>query len=248
MVCDRRVMARPLRLDYAGATHHVFTRGVARSPVAVDAGDYEQSLVLLERAVSRFELRCHAWCYLPNHSHFLVTSQLGNLSRVMHWIGTCTAQAFNRRHARSGHLYQGRFGSKLVGDDNYMLELARYLALNPVRAGLCGAPGEWPWSSYAAAAGLCTAPSFLDSGGLVGELETAEAYVAWVAGGPEATYLDERGFPRPPVRPSLAVLLRHDSDRAIAAAHLRYGYSKTAIATHLGVNRSQITRRLAANR
>jgi putative transposase len=126
-------MARPLRLDYPGAMHHVFVRGVARSVVAVDEDDYERSLTLLERAVLRFGLRCHAWCYLPNHSHLLVTSDLGNLSRAMHWIGTCTAQAFNQRHERSGHLYQGRFGSRLIADEGYLLELARYVPLNLAR-------------------------------------------------------------------------------------------------------------------
>ena len=98
--------------------------------------------------------QCHAWCFLPNHSHLLVTSKLGNLSRAMHWLGTCTAQTFNQRHERSGHLYQGRFGSRLIEDDDYLLELARYLPLNPVRAELCDAPEDWPWSSYSATAGL----------------------------------------------------------------------------------------------
>ena len=151
-------MARPLRLDYPGATHHVFVRGVARSTLAVDAADYERALALLEQAALRFELRCHAWCYLPNHSHLLVTSHLGNLSRAMHWLGTCTAQTFNKRYERAGHLYQGRFGSRLVEDDDYLLELARYVPLNPVRAALCETPEDWPWSSYAATAGLARNP------------------------------------------------------------------------------------------
>ena len=124
--CDARFVARPLRQqDYAGAVHHVYWRGVARSATAIDAVDYERTLDFLERTVSRFDLRCHAWCYLPNHSHLLLTSQLGNLSRAMQWLGTCSAQTFNERYGRSGHLYQGRFGSKLVEDDGYFLELAR---------------------------------------------------------------------------------------------------------------------------
>jgi REP-associated tyrosine transposase len=89
-------------VDYPGATHHVFNRGVARSVVAVDGIDYSHALNLLEQMIARFELRCHAWCYLPNHFHLLLTSQLGNLSDAMHWLGTCTAAAFNLRHERSG--------------------------------------------------------------------------------------------------------------------------------------------------
>src|SRR4029077_2792513 len=122
--------------------------------VAVDEADYQRELNLLERAALRFELSCHAWCFLPNHSHLLVTSRLGNLSRAMHWLGTCTAQTFNQRHERSGHLFQGRFGSRLIENDGHLLELARYLPLNPARAEICTAPEDWPWSSYSATAGL----------------------------------------------------------------------------------------------
>lgn len=238
-------MPRSLRHDYPGATHHVFVRGVARSAVAVDAADYERALFLLGRTVARFELRCHAWCCLPNHSHFLVTSQLGNLSRAMHWLGTCTAQSFNRRHERTGHLYQGRFGSRLISDENYLLELARYVPLNPVRAGLCGGPADWPWSSYAATAGLAASPWFLDTRVFLDELGSTDAYASWVADGVQTNPLDEHGIPRPPPRPSLATLLPDHSDRGIALAHFEHGYTKAAIAKHLGVSDSQIGRRLA---
>jgi putative transposase len=223
----------------------VFVHAVARAVLAVDTADYQHALHLLERTVSRFELVCHAWCYLPNHTHLVVTSQEGNLPKAMHWLGTCTAQAFNKRHARSGHLYQGRYGSKLVEDDKYLLELARYLPLNPVRAGLSDAPEDWIWSSYAATAGLGAMPWFLDSDAFLGRLGSFDAYIAWVAEGFDATYLDDRGIPRPPPRPALATLVPEDSDRAIALAHFRHGYSHAAIARHLGVSRSQIGRRLA---
>jgi putative transposase len=238
-------MARPLRLDYPGAVHHVFVRGVARTVVAVDAADYEHGLHLLERAVLRFELQVHAWCFLPNHSHLLVTSQLGNLSRAMHWLGTCTANSFNKRHERSGHLYQGRFGSRLVSDDNYLLELARYVPLNPVRAGLCASPDEWEWSSYVATAGLRTAHPFLDSSVFLGLLGSTDAYVAWVAEGLTASALDDRGIPFPPPRVPLESLLPNDSVQSIADAHFNHGYSKAAIARHLGVSAGQVARRLA---
>jgi REP element-mobilizing transposase RayT len=237
-------MTRAPRPDYVGATQHVFIRGAARLPIAVDATDYEFGLVLLERMVARFELRCHAWCYLPNHFHLLLTSQLGNISEAMHWHGTCAAQAFNDRHERSGHVYQGRFESRVVESDDYLQQLARYIPLNPVKAGLCTSPQDWPWSSYAATAGLQKPPPYLHSGDLIGLLGSVAGYAAWVAGSTDAMALDERGVPVPAERPSLASLLTDNSDRVIAIAHHRHGYSKTAIARHLRVSESQIRRRL----
>lgn len=237
-------MPRQPRKEYAGAVHHVIVRGVNRTVVAVDSLDYAHTLLLLERVVTRFELRCHAWCLLPNHSHFLVTSQLGNISGAMHWFGTCYAQSFNRRHERSGHLYQGRFRSQVVADDAYLLELARYLPLNPVKAGLCDSPADWKWSSYAATAGLVSAPPFLDTRTLFSFLGSSDAYVNWVTDGILATWLDEDGRPQPPPRPSLESLLTSDSDQAIAGAYFRHGYSQVSIANHLGVSRAQIGRRL----
>jgi putative transposase len=237
-------MPRPLRLDYPGATHHVFVRGVARGLVALDDSDFEHSLLMLARTVARFEITCHAWCHLPNHSHFLVTSELGNLSRAMQWLGTCTAQTFNRRYDRPGHLYQGRFGSRLVADDYHLLELARYLPLNPVRAGLCRSPEEWPWSSYAATAGLRTPPWFLNPNVFMDSFETTARYTSWVAAGVRDSQLDEHGSPVPPSRPSLETLLPYGSDRAIGLAHFEHGYSQAEIARFLGVSKSQIGRRL----
>jgi REP element-mobilizing transposase RayT len=242
-VCEIRFVPRQSRLDYPGAVHHVFVRGNARSAVAVDDLDYQHALNLLERAALRFEFVCHAWCYLPNHAHLLLTSKLGNLSRAMHWLGTCSAHAFNQRHNRSGHLYQGRFGSKLVEDEQYFLELARYLPLNPVRARLCRSPEDWLWSSYSPTAGLRPAPAFLDTAELVGMLGSPDAYVAWVEQGVDDAILDERGFRRPPPRPPLETLLAHASDDAIRSAHA-LGYRQDAIAEHLGVSQAQISRRL----
>jgi putative transposase len=239
-------MARPLRQDYVGAVHHVFVRGNARSAIAVDAVDHERLLDLLGRTSARFELVCHAWCFLPNHAHLLVTSQLGNLSRAMHWFGTCSAHSFNHRHERSGHVYQGRFGSKVVEDDAYLLELARYLPLNPVRAALCSSPEAWPWSSYAATTGLREAHRFLDTELLINALGSVDAYAAWVGAGVDPAILDERGLRRPQPTPSLAAVLTDRSDTAIARAR-SHGYSQAAIGRHLGVSQKQISRRLAAS-
>jgi REP element-mobilizing transposase RayT len=232
-------------VDFAGAIHHVFVRGNARGSIARDDEDHRRAIDLLAHTTSRFELVCHAWCHLPNHIHLLVTSKLGNLSRAMHWLGTCSAISFNERHARSGHVYQGRFGSTLVEDDTHFAELARYLPLNPVRAGLCRSPSAWRWSSYAATIGHEPSPWFLNATEIIRMAGSVESYVEWVAGGVDETILDERGFRRPSERPPLSVLLEDASDDSIARAH-SHGYGQMAIAEYLGVNQSQISRRLAA--
>ena len=157
----------------------------------------QRALVPVGRTVARFEIKCHGWCYLPNHSHLLITSQLGNLSRAMHWLGMRTAQTFNRRYERAGHLYQGRFGSRLIADDNYFLELGRYLPLNPVRAGLCIDPADWPWSSYAATVGLEGSSVVPRRAPLVDGRGSSTNYVAWVAEGLETNPLDDLGVPLP---------------------------------------------------
>jgi putative transposase len=234
-------MPRRLRLDSVGAVHHVFVRGNERSPIALDDEDHQHALDLLGRAAARFEFVCHSWCFLPNHSHFVLTSKLGNLSKTMHWYGTCTAQAFNRRHARTGHLYQGRFGSRLVKDDAHFSELARYLPLNPVKAGLCRSPEEWPWSSYAAIAGMRPTPWFLDSRETIAIAGSVSSYTAWVADGVDDTILDHRGLRRPAPKPPLADLLAHGSNGSIKSAH-SHGYTQVAIAEHLGVSQAQISR------
>jgi REP element-mobilizing transposase RayT len=237
-------MPRKKRTDYPMAKQHVFVRGVGRMTIARDETDYEHSLLLLARTVARFDIRCHAWCFLPNHSHLLITSQLGNLSKAMHWFGTCSAQAFNRRYERPGHVYQGRFGSRVVTDDDYLLELGRYVPLNPVRAGLCDEAADWPWSSYAATAGLRTPPWFLDASTLVETLGSTAGYAQWVAAGVHGSPLDGDGVPLKPSRPSLEILLPEGSVSGIAVAHFEHGYTKRAIARHLGVSDSQIGRRL----
>jgi REP element-mobilizing transposase RayT len=244
-MCELRSMPRVGRVDFAGAVHHVFVRGNARAAIALDDEDHQRALRLLGHATARFELVCHAWCLLPNHSHLLVTSKLGNLSRAMHWLGTCGAYSFNQRYGRSGHLYQGRFGSKLVEDDSHFAELARYLPLNPVRAGLCHSPSGWRWSSYSATVGQEPPPWFLDSAEIIRMAGSVDGYIDWVAGGVDDTILDERGFRRRAPQPPLSSLLADGSDDSIAHASA-CGYDQFAIAEHLAVSQSQISRRLAA--
>lgn len=154
-------MARPLRLEYAGALYHVTARGNARQDIFLDDDDRQRFLGVLDRVVSRFHLLLHAYCLMDNHFHLVVETPEANLSKAMRQLNGVYTQVFNRRHRRVGHVLQGRFKAIVVEREGYLLELCRYVVLNPVRAGLIRQPDTYPWSSYRATAGLASAPACL---------------------------------------------------------------------------------------
>ena len=154
-------MARPLRLEYAGALYHVTARGNARQDIFLDDDDRQRFLGVLDRVVSRFHLLLHAYCLMDNHFHLVVETPEANLSKAMRQLNGVYTQVFNRRHRRVGHVLQGRFKAIVVEREGYLLELCRYVVLNPVRAGLIRQPNTYPWSSYRATAGLASAPACL---------------------------------------------------------------------------------------
>jgi len=154
-------MARPLRIEYPGAVYHITSRGNARQDIFVDDADRAAFLEILAKAVDRFNWLCHAYCLMSNHFHLLIETVDPTLARGMRHLNGVYTQAFNRRHERSGHLLQGRYKAILVEKDSHLLELARYVVLNPVRAGMVRSCKDWRWSSYRATAGLESAFSFL---------------------------------------------------------------------------------------
>lgn len=154
-------MSRPLRIAYPGAFYHLTSRGNAQATIFLDDADREIMLRVLASVVERFGWRIHAYCLMGNHYHLLAETPQPNLSRGMRWLNGVYTQRFNRRHERVGHVLQGRFNAILVERERYLLELARYIVLNPVRAGLAGAPGAWRWSSYLATAGMKAGPDWL---------------------------------------------------------------------------------------
>jgi len=139
---------------------HVFDRGNRRQLICEDALDYRLFLSLLERAIRRYEWLVHAYCVLPNHYHLLIETPKAGLSAGMQLLNGRYAQAFNAGRRLDGHLFQGRFGSVLVDSDAHAVWLSRYIARNPVEAGLVASPGEWEWSSYGALRRGC-APGWL---------------------------------------------------------------------------------------
>jgi len=146
-------MARPLRIEYEGAVYHVTSRGNAGQQIFVDDEDRHGFLEVLSDTVERFAWICHAYCLMSNHFHLLLETPDANLSRGMRQLNGVYTQRFNRRHRRAGHVLQGRFKSILVEKESHLLELVRYVVLNPVRAKMVRSVRHWPWSSYRATAG-----------------------------------------------------------------------------------------------
>ncbi len=154
-------MARPLRIEYPGAVYHLTSRGNARQDIFLDDEDRTRFLEILAKAIDRFHRLCHAYCLMSNHYHLLVETVDPTLARGMRHLNGVYTQEFNGRHKRSGHVFQGHYKAILVEKDSHLLELARYVVLNPVRARMVRSCKDWRWSSYRATAGLESAPSFL---------------------------------------------------------------------------------------
>jgi REP element-mobilizing transposase RayT len=161
-------MARPLRIEFPGAVYHVTSRGDRREPIFADDEDRHTFLHILGQGMSRFGAQTLAYCLMGNHYHLVLHTRKANLSLLMRHVNGVYTQAFNRRHEQVGHLFQGRFMAILVDRDAYLLEVCRYVELNPVRASLVRRPKAWRWSSYRAHVGLSSAPEWLDVEGLHG--------------------------------------------------------------------------------
>jgi REP element-mobilizing transposase RayT len=154
-------MARPLRIEYAGALYHVTSRGDRREDIYLDDADRLMFLEVLAEVCGRFQWVCHAYCLMSNHYHLLIETQESTLGQGMRQLNGVFTQRSNRRHHREGHVFQGRYKAILVQKEAYLLELARYVVLNPVRAGIVRSAREWPWSSYRATAGWSEVPRVL---------------------------------------------------------------------------------------
>ena len=163
-------MGRPLRIEFPGAIYHITSRGDRQEPIFKDDVDREMLLDVVDRAMGRLDAEAFAFCLMGNHYHFVVHTRQANLSRLMRHINGEYTRAFNRRHGVTGHLFQGRFNSVLVDSDAYLIEVCRYVELNPVRAGLVRLVEHWPWSSFRANSGQADRRAWLATSVLHGYL------------------------------------------------------------------------------
>ncbi len=165
-------MSRPLRIEYPGAAYHVTSRGNARNKIFSDVHDREIFLSILDEVITRYNWLCHAYCLMDNHYHLMIETPDANLSIGMRQLNGIYTQKYDNKHHRPGHIFQGRFKAILVQKDHYLLELCRYVVLNPVRAGVVEKPEAWRWSSYQATAGLRKKPDYLTTDWILGLLSS----------------------------------------------------------------------------
>jgi REP element-mobilizing transposase RayT len=252
----------------------VIARGNARQPIVVDDTDRGFFLRVLDQVVKRFSWLCHAYCLMDNHYHLVIETPLPNLPSGMRQLNGRYAQRFNERHDRCGHVFESRYRSILVERESYLLELCRYVVLNPVRARLCDDPAVWPWSSYAATAGLRPPETFLTTDWLLAQFASTrglaqKSYRVHVAEGAadllansvtgerlgEGDFLRSRfGFDSPlpeiprvqvePVPPTLEEIFADNLTTPVETAYRRHGYTLGEIANYLGCSYSTVSRRL----
>ena len=196
-------MARPLRIEFPDAIYHITSRGDRREPIFEDDEDRRGFLTVVSQAMERFDATVLAYCLMNNHYHLVVRTRRANLSRLMQQLNGVYTQTYNRRHGKVGHLFQGRFKGILVDKDAYLLEVCRYVDLNPLRARMVRDPGNWPWCSYRAHTGRTPPPAWLDTSAVHGYLlgrdavtpadkrKAAVLYVALVAAGKGVKLWDE---------------------------------------------------------
>jgi putative transposase len=143
-------LARPLRINYEHAFYHITGRGNERKRVFYGSADCAKFKEYLRQAQQRYGFILHAYVLMGNHYHLLGETPLANLSAVMHSVNGAYTTYFNKKRNRSGHLFQGRYKAILIEKDAYLLELSRYIHLNPVKAQMVTAPEDYLWSSYRA--------------------------------------------------------------------------------------------------
>ncbi len=277
-------MARPLRIEYPGAVYHITSRGNDKKSIFKDDQDRETFLTILAHVTKRYHWLCHAYCLMGNHYHLLIETPDGNLSLGMRQLNGVYTQARNKRHHKTGHLFQGRFKAILIQKDTHLLEVCRYVVLNPVRAGIAELPEDWAWSSYRATAGKEPLQPCLTTDWVLGQFsrtknKAEKEYREFVKGGIDKkdiwievkgqTILGKDDFveslvdhikrhediPEIPKsqryanRPELEKIFpksirenKQVRDKKIAEAVEKYGYTQRAIADHLGMHFTYVSR------
>ncbi len=241
-----------------GGLYHVYDRRSEKRKLFLDRRDREKFLDCLADTIGREEWICHAYCLMTNHYHLLLETPLPNLSHGMRILNGWYATYFNRKHEHVGHLFQGRFGSSLVQRENYLIELVRYILLNPVRAGMVEHPSHYRWSSYSETVGVAAERLGKPVGSNVLEYfgghgsQALEAFICFIREGMEPGGMLELDLGEPvvgdaafrksmierfgaeavlrsPAKPPMESPLRPPLDRILAAAEGRDRHARNAV-------------------
>jgi putative transposase len=213
--------------------------------------DFELFLQILAKVCERYNWVIHAYCLMSNHYHLLVETPDANLSQGMRQLNGVFTQSMNRKHHRVGHLFQGRYKAILVDKDAYLLELCRYIVLNPVRANMVSSPEEWPWSSWHCMLGNVESPVWMSTDTLQHQIFLGdEAFVAKhqaMQDGLEGDLLEipfkQRSAAPLPLAQYQAQTV--DKHQAIYNAYRSGDYTQKQIGDHFGLHYSQISRIVA---
>lgn len=164
-------MARPLRIEYPHAVYHITSRGNEKKDIFIDDKDRLIFFEILNNVREKYNWICHSYCLMNNHYHLVIETPDANLSIGMRQLNGVYTQKFNKRHNRIGHLFQGRYKAILIQKDSHLLEVCRYVVLNPVRAKISNIPEDYKWSSYRATAGLDKQPEFLTTDWILAQFD-----------------------------------------------------------------------------
>ena len=180
-------MGRPSREWIEGAVYHVFARGSNRQAIFLNEGDYVEFDMLLAAAIRAQKLDTFGWSLMPNHWHGIFRCPSGGLSEFMQRLNHRYALRFDRRWRRTAHVFDNRFGAVLQNTEEQFLTTVRYVARNPVEAGLCSSPFDAHWTSFPATIGLVRAPEYLRVGEILEHfahdpVHARERFIAFVAG------------------------------------------------------------------
>ncbi len=172
-------MARQWRIEYEGALYHVMSRGNEGRSIAGDNEDRDLFMALLGDMADRFEIEVHSWVLMSNHYHLLLKTRRANLSKGMQWFGVTYTRRYNVKYKRSGHLFQGRFKSLLVENDNYLFRLSCYIHRNPLRAKMVKRLADYEWSSYRNFAYGKPCPDWLETDLILSQVSGDDRHVAY---------------------------------------------------------------------
>ena len=236
-------MTRPLRILVPGGFYHVTMRGNNREPIYFTDDDRQLFLMTLSTVRARFRWRIHAFCLLDNHYHLLVETREANIAVGMQVLNSSYSHITNQTHGRVGHLFQRRYAAQLLADADHLMEVIRYIPLNPVRARLCQRAEDWVWSSYPSLIGAVTPPTFLTvDWSLRRFAEGARGLRSWVESG---AVEQPGGATQQPLNVLLPPGRAASLDSIIDAINL-HGHSHRAVARHLRIDPATISRRVRA--